>query len=147
MKSALAHFQTLPLKDAIRQLHHAFQEIENKRFIIHPSSFILFTMLGSTLSNDPLADKRFDFQFVNPPYGYEWSKDFDAVTTEAARGFDGRFGAGLPRKSDGQMLFLQQLAGFVLANGSMSSTQSGERDIRRSDGNFCPGRPSPYSAN
>jgi len=38
-------------------------------------------MLGSTLSNDQLADKRFDFQFVNPPYGYEWSKDFDAVTT------------------------------------------------------------------
>jgi len=38
--------------------------------------------LGSTLSNDQLADKRFDFQFVNPPYGYEWSKDFDAVTTE-----------------------------------------------------------------
>jgi len=41
-------------------------------------------MLGSTLSNDPLADKRFDFQFDNPPYGYEWSKDYDADTTEAA---------------------------------------------------------------
>jgi len=40
-------------------------------FIIHPSSFILFTMLGSTLSNDQLPDKRFDFQFDNPPYGYE----------------------------------------------------------------------------
>ena len=38
-------------------------------------------MLGSTLSNDPLPDKRFDFQFVNPPYGYERSKDYDAVTT------------------------------------------------------------------
>jgi len=38
-------------------------------------------MLGITLSNDPLADKRFDFQFDNPPYGYEWSKDYDAVTT------------------------------------------------------------------
>jgi len=46
--------------------------------------------LGSTLSNDQLSDKRFDFQFVNPPYGYEWSKDCDVVTTEAARGFDGR---------------------------------------------------------
>jgi len=39
------------------------------------------TMLGSTLSHDPLADKRFDFPFVNPPYGYEWSKDYAAVTT------------------------------------------------------------------
>jgi len=38
-------------------------------------------MNSITLSHDPLADKRFDFQFVNPPYGYEWSKDFDAVTT------------------------------------------------------------------
>jgi len=35
-------------------------------------------MLGSTLSNDPLSEKRFDFQFDNPPYGYEWSKDYDA---------------------------------------------------------------------
>jgi len=38
-------------------------------------------MNSSTLSNDQLADKRFDFQLVNPPYGYEWSKDYDAVTT------------------------------------------------------------------
>ena len=38
-------------------------------------------MLGSTPFNDPLADKRFDFQFVNPPYGFEWSKDYNAVTT------------------------------------------------------------------
>ena len=38
-------------------------------------------MNSSTLSNDLLSDKRFDFQFVNPPYGYEWSKDYDAVTT------------------------------------------------------------------
>ena len=81
MKSALAHFQTLPLKGAARQLHHAFQEGKIQPFIIQPSSFILFTKLGSTLSNDPLADKRYDFQFVNPPYGYEWSKDHNAVTT------------------------------------------------------------------
>jgi len=38
-------------------------------------------MLASTLFNDPLADKHFDFQFVNPPSGYERSKDYDAVTT------------------------------------------------------------------
>jgi len=83
VRSALAHFQTLPLKDAARWLHHAFQEIENKRFIIHHSSFILFTMPGSTLSNDLLSDKRFDFPFVNPPCGNEWSKDFSAVTSAA----------------------------------------------------------------
>ena len=102
--------------------------------------------LGSTLSNDQLSNMRFDLQFVNPPYGYEWSKDFDAVTAEAARGFDGRFGAGLPRKSDGQMLFLQHFIARmndsaesqsfigIILNGSPLFTGgagSGESEIRR----------------
>jgi type I restriction enzyme M protein len=102
--------------------------------------------LGSTLSNDQLAEKRFDLQFVNPPYGYEWSKDEAAVTTEAARGFSGRFGAGLPRKSDGQMLFLQHFIARmndskesqsyigIIMNGSPLFTGgagSGESEIRR----------------
>ena len=129
VEELMAMVDALESQLATRLLHHAFQEIEIKPFTIHPSSFILFTMLANTLSNDPSADKRFDFQFVNPPCGFEWGKDFDAGITEAARGFAGRFGAGLPRKSDGQMLFLQQLAGFVLANGSMFSNQSGEGDI------------------
>ena len=102
--------------------------------------------LGSTLSDDQLAKMRFDYQFVNPPYGYEWSKDEAAVTTEAARGFDGRFGAGLPRKSDGQMLFLQHFIARmndptesqsyigIILNGSPLFTGgagSGESEIRR----------------
>ena len=102
--------------------------------------------LGSTLSDDQLANMRFDYQFVNPPYGYEWSKDFDAVTAEGARGFDGRFGAGLPRKSDGQMLFLQHFIARmndpkdsqsyigIIMNGSPLFTggaDSGESEIRR----------------
>jgi len=102
--------------------------------------------LGSTLSDDQLAKMRFDYQFVNPPYGYEWSKDYDAVTTEAARGFDGRFGAGTPRKSDGQMLFLQHFIARmndaedaqsyigIIMNGSPLFTGgagSGESEIRR----------------
>lgn len=102
--------------------------------------------LGSTLSNDQLADMRFDLQFVNPPYGYEWSKDYEAVMAEAARGFHGRFGAGTPRKSDGQMLFLQHLIARmndpeeaqsyigIILNGSPLFTGgagSGESEIRR----------------
>ena len=102
--------------------------------------------LGSTLSLDQLSEMRFDLQFVNPPYGYEWSKDFEAVTAEAARGFSGRFGAGLPRKSDGQMLFLQHLIARmndpaesqsyigIILNGSPLFTggaSSGESEIRR----------------
>jgi len=102
--------------------------------------------LGSTLSDDQLANMRFDYQFVNPPYGYEWSKDDTAVRDEAARGFDGRFGAGLPRKSDGQMLFLQHFIARmndpeesqsyigIIMNGSPLFTGgagSGESEIRR----------------
>ncbi len=101
---------------------------------------------GSTLSDDQLANMRFDYQFVNPPYGYEWSKDYTAVKDEAARGFDGRFGAGLPRKSDGQMLFLQHFIARmndpeesksyigIILNGSPLFTGgagSGESEIRR----------------
>ena len=102
--------------------------------------------LGSTLSDDQLAKMRFDYQFVNPPYGYEWSKDEAAVTNEAARGFDGRFGAGLPSKSDGQMLFLQHFIARmndpeesqsyigIIMNGSPLFTggaASGASEIRR----------------
>jgi type I restriction enzyme M protein len=102
--------------------------------------------LGSTLSDDQLANMRFDYQFVNPPYGYEWSKDDAAVRDEAKRGFDGRFGAGLPRKSDGQMLFLQHFIARmndpaesqsyigIILNGSPLFTGgagSGESEIRR----------------
>ena len=102
--------------------------------------------LGSTLSNDQLADKRFDFQFVNPPYGYEWTKDKTAVEEEAALGDIGRFGAGLPRISDGQMLFLQHFVSRmnlpeegqsyvgIIMNGSPLFTGgagSGESEIRR----------------
>jgi type I restriction enzyme M protein len=101
---------------------------------------------GSTLSDDQLAKMRFDYQFVNPPYGYEWSKDDAAVRDEAARGFDGRFGAGLPRRSDGQMLFLQHFIARmndpeesqsyigIIMNGSPLFTGgagSGESEIRR----------------
>jgi len=101
---------------------------------------------GSTLSDDQLANMRFDYQFVNPPYGYEWSKDDAAVRDEAARGFAGRFGAGLPRRSDGQMLFLQHFIARmndpeesqsyigIIMNGSPLFTGgagSGESEIRR----------------
>jgi type I restriction enzyme M protein len=102
--------------------------------------------LGSTLSDDQLADRKFDYQFVNPPYGYEWSKDEAAVQEEAARGESGRFGAGLPRRSDGQMLFLQHFIARmndpaeaqsyigIILNGSPLFTGdagSGESEIRR----------------
>src|SRR3989304_10621332 len=66
---------------------------------------------GSTLSRDQHERERFDYMFTNPPFGKEWKMDEEAVRNEADRGFAGRFGAGLPRISDGQLLFLQHMLG------------------------------------
>jgi len=101
---------------------------------------------GSTLSRDQHTDRRFDYMFTNPPFGKEWKMDEDAVRTEAERGYAGRFGAGLPRISDGQLLFLQHMLSrmkdpkeggsriAIVMNGSPLFTGdagSGESEIRR----------------
>lgn len=98
----------------------------------------------STLSNDKLKDNKFDYMISNPPYGRDWEQDKEAVDAEAEKGFDGRFGAGLPRKSDGQLLFIQHMISkmktngksriAVITNGSPLFTGdagSGESNIRR----------------
>ena len=100
---------------------------------------------SSTLSNDGLSDKRFDYMISNPPYGTDWEKDKDVVDAEAELGFGGRFGAGTPRKSDGQLLFIQHMISkmkmhgeksriAVITNGSPLFTGdagSGESNIRK----------------
>jgi type I restriction enzyme M protein len=104
-------------------------------------------VLGNTLSNDGLPEKRFDYMLSNPPFGVEWKKIETEVRKEAKqKGFSGRFGPGLPRVSDGSLLFLLHLIskmrpaqqggsrfGIVL-NGSPLFTGgagSGESEIRR----------------
>src|SRR5262245_52986615 len=104
-------------------------------------------VFGNTLSADGLPGKRFDYMLSNPPFGVEWKKIEREVRKEAeAKGFDGRFGPGLPRVSDGSLLFLLHLIskmrpaseggsrlGIVL-NGSPLFTGgagSGESEIRR----------------
>lgn len=72
---------------------------------------------SSTLSNDQLKDNKFDYMISNPPYGRDWEQDKEVVTDEAEKGFDGRFGAGLPRKSDGQLLFIQHMISKMKTNG------------------------------
>ena len=101
---------------------------------------------GSTLSKDQHADKRFDYLLTNPPYGKDWKMDEASVKQEAERGDIGRFGAGTPRISDGQLLFLQHMLGrmkspdqdgsriAIVMNGSPLFTGdagSGESEIRR----------------
>ena len=100
---------------------------------------------SSTLSDDQLPDNTFDYMISNPPYGRDWEQDKEIVTAEAdEKGFDGRFGAGLPRKSDGQLLFIQHMISkmkdndksriAVITNGSPLFTGdagSGESNIRK----------------
>ena len=67
-------------------------------------------VLGNSLTNDGYAGRRFDYMLANPPYGVDWKAYADPIRVEAAtRGFTGRFGAGLPRISDGSFLFLQHM--------------------------------------
>ena len=99
---------------------------------------------SSTLSDDQLSTNKFDYMISNPPYGRDWEQDKEVVTAEAEQGFDGRFGAGLPRKSDGQLLFIQHMISkmkdngksriAVITNGSPLFTGdagSGESNIRK----------------
>ena len=105
--------------------------------------------LGNTLSNDQLTYEKFDYMLSNPPFGVDWKKIEDEIKDEhQQKGFNGRFGAGLPRVSDGSLLFLMHLiskmrnvdnAGQgsrigIILNGSplfTGSAGSGESEIRR----------------
>ncbi len=101
---------------------------------------------GSTLRQDMHGGRAFDFLIANPPYGKDWKQDHDEVKAEANRGDNGRFPAGLPRKSDGQLLFLQHMLSrmndpasggsrvAIVMNGSPLFTGDaggGESEIRR----------------
>ncbi len=61
---------------------------------------------GNTLSDDKFGGFKFDYVISNPPFGIDWKVEAKAVEAEAAKGDEGRFGVGLPSKSDGQMLFM-----------------------------------------
>ncbi|NQT12184.1 MAG: N-6 DNA methylase, partial [Planctomycetes bacterium] len=100
----------------------------------------------TTLSNDGHPRRKFDYQLSNPPFGKDWKKEADAIKLETSAANGGRFGAGLPRSSDGQMLFLLHMISkmqpvkngggrmAIVMNGSPLFTGgagSGESEIRR----------------
>ncbi|WP_067516800.1 type I restriction-modification system subunit M [Endozoicomonas ascidiicola] len=83
--------------------------------------------LGNTLSNDQLVADQFDYMLSNPPFGVDWKKiEGDIKDEHTVKGFDGRFGPGLPRVSDGSLLFLMHLIS-KLRDGTGSSQQPGGR--------------------
>jgi type I restriction enzyme M protein len=99
---------------------------------------------GNSLTGDAFPTEKFDYILANPPYGVDWKAYAAPIKTEHEKlGFHGRFGAGLPRVSDGSFLFLQHMlshmkptgsrVGIVLSGSPLFSGQagSGESEIRR----------------
>ena len=83
--------------------------------------------LGNTLSNDQLSAEKFDYMLSNPPFGVDWKKVEKEIKGEQqVKGFDGRFGPGLPRVSDGSLLFLMHLISKLRDRSSASDTSSSE---------------------
>lgn len=148
-------------EDLVREINpHAHvigfgQEINEQSYAIAKSDTILKggnaanIILGDTLGpeNERLAGETFGYQISNPPYGVKWEKSKTSVKAEHDElGFSGRFGAGLPRISDGQLLFVQHMVSkmrspeegggriAVFLNGSplfTGAAESGESEIRR----------------
>jgi len=106
--------------------------------------------LGNTLSNDQFKGEKFDYLISNPPYGVDWKSYQKPILAEhEEQGYNGRFGPGTPRSSDGQLLFLLHLISkmkpvtvenpqgsrlAIIMNGSPLFTGdagSGESEIRR----------------
>nr|WP_314784016.1 class I SAM-dependent DNA methyltransferase [Olsenella uli] len=129
------------------------QEINGQSYAICKSDTILKggnianVRLGDTLADDKMSGETFGYQISNPPYGVDWKKSQAAVKKEHEQlGFAGRFGAGLPRISDGQLLFVQHMVAkmrpadegggriVVFLNGSplfTGAAGSGESEVRR----------------
>jgi type I restriction enzyme M protein len=137
-------------------IHLFGQEVNPETFAVCKSDLFMKSadgrdaeniLFGSTLSQDRHDGHRFDYLIANPPYGKDWKRDEEAVRKENERGTAGRFAPGLPRISDGQLLFLLHMLAHVkepeeggsrvaiIMNGSPLFTGdagSGESEVRRS---------------
>ena len=142
-------------KNPTADVHLFGQELNQKTYAVTKSDMLMLNpdgvdaariQQGSSLSKDAFPHERFHYLIANPPYGKNWDMDKKDVTAEHAEGERGRFAAGLPRSSDGQMLFMLSLLSkmrsvakggsrvAVVMNGSPLFTgdaNGGESEIRR----------------
>jgi type I restriction enzyme M protein len=126
------------------------QEINSESYAICKSDMLIKGQnpsnikFGNTFTVDGLKEEEFDYMLSNPPFGVDWKKAEKTIKTEAnSKGFDGRFGAGLPRINDGALLFLQHMISKMKKEGSRigivfngsplftGAAESGESNIRR----------------
>jgi type I restriction enzyme M protein len=98
------------------RLHLFGQEVQPESYAVCRTDMLLKgqdasrIVFGDSFTQDGHADQRFDYMLANPPYGKDWKTIEKSIRKEHSdHGFDGRFGAGLPATSDGQILFLQQM--------------------------------------
>ncbi len=151
---AEVHFERGPINKTA-DIHLFGQEVNPETFAVCKSDLYMKSadgsdaeqiLYGSVLSNDRHADQPgFDYLIANPPYGKDWKRDQDSVRAEHEN-TNGRFGPGLPRISDGQLLFLLHALSHtkepgqggsrvaIIMNGSPLFTGdagSGESEIRR----------------
>lgn len=125
------------------------QEINDESYAICKADMLIKgqdsknIVLGNTLTNDGLKGIKVKYALMNPPFGVTWNDDFTKINEEhTTLGFNGRFGAGLPGKSDGALLFTQHMIskleddgrGAIIHNGSplfSGKAESGESNIRK----------------
>ncbi len=126
------------------------QEVNPESFGICRSDMLLTghspdnIQIGNTLNDDQFAGQTFSYCLSNPPYGVDYGEEYDDVKKEHEAGDQGRFAPGIPRKSDGQLLFLLHMISklpkdrpgriAVIMNGSPlfnGDAGGGESEIRR----------------
>jgi type I restriction enzyme M protein len=97
------------------RMHLFGQELQPESYAVCRTDMLLKgqdasrIVFGDSFTHDGHAGKRFDYMLANPPFGKDWKTIEKAIKAEHALGFEGRFGAGLPSTTDGQILFLQQM--------------------------------------
>ena len=153
LSSGSEHMQELNKKAVLKAYG---QELNSESYAICKADMLIKgedvqrIKLGNTLSQDKLESETFDYMLSNPPFGVDWKKIEGDIKKEHQKGKGGRFSAGLPRVSDGSLLFLMHLISKmhpkdaeymqgsrigIILNGSPLFTGgagSGESEIRRS---------------
>jgi type I restriction enzyme M protein len=126
MLSVAEEFVSQLNKDAKLELFG--QELNEESYAICKSEMLIKGQkpdnikYGNSFTEDQLPDHEFDSMLANPPFGVEWKKVEKEIKKEAeSKGFSGRFGAGLPKISDGSFLFLQHLISKMRQSGEQGS--------------------------
>ncbi len=126
------------------------QEINPESYSICKSDMLLKgesatnVVFGNSFTEDGFEGERFDYMLTNPPFGVDWKKYSKPIKDEEKKlGYNGRFGAGTPRVSDGSLLFIQHMISKMKSEGSRiaivfngsplftGGAGSGESNIRR----------------